>query len=70
MRDVEGYVLWRVRVVKDEVTCLRCGEFYSPKWFQLCPRCNEVADTRVEPVATPTVPTVSYLRADEFEMVR
>lgn len=47
----------RIKVSTDEVTCTECGETFPARWC--CPRCGR---------QTPTVPTISYLRKDEYEM--
>ena len=66
MRDVDGFAIWRVRVVKGEVTCQQCGEVYVPSVFRVCPRCNNKLDDD-ETMATPVVPTVDYLQPGEYE---
>lgn len=73
VRDVHGHVVWRVRVAPDEMTCCECGESYPAVWGG-CPRCSDGDGGRDEQGhpqmrRTRSVPTVSYLRADEFEMV-
>lgn len=65
VRDHAGHVLWRVRVAPGEVTCLACGDT-RPARQRVCYRCNEDDDDPTPP----SVPTVSYLRQNEFEIVR
>lgn len=45
----------RVIVAVNELTCLRCGETFWDN--ERCPQCL---------VSTPTVPTLSYLTADDI----
>ncbi len=74
VRDVHGHVVWRVKVAPDEMTCCECGDTYPAAWGG-CVRCsmNDQADRNDDGhrrlKRTRSVPTVSYLRADEFEMV-
>jgi hypothetical protein len=70
VRDVHGSVVWRVRVGPGEVTCLQCGETYSPNVWGGCPRCNSAHEHGSQMHQTPTVPTEIYLRANEYEYVK
>lgn len=61
------WVYPRVRVAsRDELTCLKCGETYPPRLWAICPRCN---DEKGHPAPTPTVPTISYLLPEEYELL-
>ena len=55
-----------VAVAPDEVTCLVCGQTFQ-KRLAWCPTCSSEEGCRVK---TPTVPTVSYLREDEYYISR
>lgn len=66
VRDVDGFVRWRVRVGKDELTCLECGETFSP--HDICPRCGLRDDGIRRTEMPPAVPTLSYLREGEYEL--
>lgn len=71
VRDVEGFVRWRVRVAPGELTCMVCGETFPADWSR-CPRCtndeeNSGHDKRFR--RTPVAPTISYLRSGEYEVV-
>ena len=62
-------------VYPDEVTCLSCGQTSHPK-VKGCPRCSNdtdgenFIDGKKAFVKTETVPTVSYLREDEYYYVK
>ena len=64
-RTHDGHAVWRVKVAPDEVTCTVCGD-PRPAGQRICYRCNEDDDD----ATPPSVPTVSYLRPHEFELVR
>lgn len=73
MRDVQGFVRWRVRVVEGELTCTACGETFPGDWGG-CPRCTGDDPDRSTGLGsryrqTPVVKTVSYLREGEWERV-
>ena len=60
-----------VHVVKDERTCLGCGEVFNRG---ICPRCGlpepgEKGDKRRADRLPPTVLTESYLRPEEYRLV-
>jgi hypothetical protein len=60
----------RVIVHANEVTCLVCGETFPASWHG-CPRCTDDQPDRTgygsRYRATPTVPTLSYLREGEYD---
>lgn len=68
VHDMHDHVVWRVRVLPDEMTCLGCGETFVAGRY--CVNCsvNEDGTRRRNP--PPAVPTVSYLREGEYEMAR
>lgn len=73
VRDVEGFVRWRVRVTPGELTCTVCGETFPAGWGG-CPRCTGDEPDRSTGLKsrfrqTPVVETVSYLRREEYEVV-
>ena len=63
----------RIRVGVGEMTCTVCGEVTNQAY---CMRCNDEADVQGNSYAQVAankgrlVPTVSYLKPDEFELVR
>jgi ribosomal protein S27AE len=63
VRNIDGRVVWRVRVNRNERTCTRCGETTS-EWF--CPRCSESLGAKAASQAL--VPTVAYLKPNEYEL--
>ena len=64
VRTVDGIALWRVRVASaDEMTCTVCGETTDTG---RCYRCSHGYDG----IETPMVPTLSYLKPDEYELIR
>lgn len=64
VRDMDGLVLHRIRVVSpEEMTCLECGETTVEG---KCWRCGRGFDA----AATPMVPTISYLKPEEYEFTR
>lgn len=65
-----------VAVYPNEVTCLGCGQTSHPK-VNGCPRCSNDTDGvnfdddgKKAFVETETVPTISYLREDEYYYVK
>lgn len=63
VRGVEGWAVHRIRVVSPaELTCTVCGE---TSLDGVCWRCGK----RWEPAHTPMIPTISYLRPDEYELI-
>lgn len=75
VRDVHGHVVWRVRVAKNEMTCLVCGEVAivgrdgegSDRIY--CPRCAMSEEGHWTEHMNSLTPTISYLREGEFECV-
>lgn len=68
---IDLYVAPRIRVGKEELTCTVCGE--TSAWGY-CVRCNEEAhgngeNAKRRTLAQHMVPTVSYLRDGEYEVV-
>jgi len=64
VRTIDGTPLWRVRVASaDEMTCTVCGETTDTG---RCYRCSHGYDG----IETPMVPTLSYLKPDEYELIR
>ncbi len=64
VRSVDGVRVWRVKVAPGEKTCTRCGETTAESY---CPRCAEQMHWTK---ARNLVPTVTYLRAGEYEVSR
>ena len=66
------YIAPRIRVGRNEMTCTVCGEVTNQAY---CMRCNEEADVQGNNYAQVAakrgrmVPTVSYLREEEYEVV-
>ena len=66
------YIAARVKVARNEMTCTVCGEVTNQAY---CMRCNEEADVQGNNYAQVAakrgrmVPTVSYLREEEYEVV-
>ena len=59
----------RLRVARNEMTCLECGETYPSHWHG-CPRCpsSDAGSSDAWLVAqTRSVPTISYLMPGEYE---
>lgn len=67
VRDVHGHAVWRVRVAPGEMTCTGCGETATGDFCQACGT-DETGQRRVEN-PPPLVPTLSYLRDNEWESV-
>ena len=68
VRDVHGRKVWRVKLASErEMTCTICGETTMEDY---CTRCSKEADInqrhRVEKAGR-LVPTLSYLRPNEYE---
>lgn len=64
VRDIDGFTVWRIRVANaGELTCTECGETSTDG---KCYRCGKGFDA----ACTPMVPTVSYLREDEYELIK
>lgn len=70
VRDVHGHVVWRVKLASvDERTCLDCGETTVDEY---CIRCAAEAEINLQrnqasQVGRRLVPTLSYLRENEYE---
>ena len=65
VRDLHGHPVWRVKVSSvDEKTCLDCGETTTGDY---CLRCATLVDTAEAKSAPRLVPTLSYLRPNEYE---
>jgi hypothetical protein len=68
--DTNGNIVWRVRVAKNEMTCLDCGET-TTRGF--CTRCvvedDEMGASGHSKLGRNLVPTLSYLREGEYECV-
>lgn len=62
VRDVNGQELRFVRVPPGEQTCVVCGET-APASQSFCIRCSNVEAGRL---AGKLVPTIEYLREDEY----
>lgn len=67
VRDAHGHAVWSVRVGNGEMTCTVCGEVVISR---RCPRCHIDDEEEGEPNESSLVPTVSYLREDEFVLVQ
>lgn len=69
VRDLFGARVWRVRVAsRAERTCLDCGETTTDA---VCPRCcaeKEISALSTSQVGRRLAPTLSYLRAGEYEL--
>ena len=64
VRTVDGLPLWRVRVASaQETTCRVCGETSDTG---RCYRCGNDLDG----IETPMVPTISYLKPGEYDLLR
>jgi hypothetical protein len=65
-----GDTQWLVSVVPGEMTCLGCGETFAAS--SICTRCHTAdEETGKRPQqAPPAVPTVSYLREEEYKIQR
>ena len=77
-RDADGHPIWRVRVTMGERTCQSCGATFTPfhddlgRLIGACPICTASAadeDGTRRQRKQPSVPTVDYLRAGEYEIV-
>lgn len=72
VRDANGFVVWRVRVARGEMTCTACGETTLDGFCVLCNVGDGAVDgrgnVRVASRAN-LVPTASYLREDEMVLV-
>ena len=66
VRDCDGHVVWRVRVVPGEQTCLDCGETTTDAY---CWRCagEQDLDFRAAIQQARLTPTTGYLRPEEIE---
>ncbi len=70
VRDVHGRVVWRVRITSpQEMTCTVCGETTTEEY---CIRCAAEAEINLQrnpasQVGRRLVPTLSYLRENEYE---
>ena len=60
MRDLHGSAVWRVRVHRDEMTHRTCGEITIDGFCWLCHR---------RPPSSEIVPTLSYLRDNEYQLI-
>jgi len=58
--DLEGRPVRVVRVNRNEQTCLDCGETTTEDY---CPTCSDFSEGLV---VRHLVPTISYLRDDEY----
>ena len=57
-----------VRVLPDERTCLACGDTFTGT---MCERCGrDEQGTHARKALPPSVATITYLRAGEYEEVR
>ena len=63
-----GDTQFLVRVQPGERTCLECGDTFAAGGY--CLRCGTRDDGARRGETPPSVPTASYLRADEFVTVR
>lgn len=64
VRDCDGFAVHRIRVTNcNEMTCVVCGEVTVDN---VCWTCGRGFD----PAVTPMVPTISYLKPDEYEMIQ
>lgn len=64
VRGTDGLVLHRIKVVSpDELTCTVCGDVSTDG---KCWRCGKGLD----PALTPMVPTISYLKPNEYEFTK
>lgn len=66
VRSHDGHILHRVTVAPGERTCLRCGDTVAAAQ-DYCVRCS---DTDAGLYVRDLVPTVEYLREDEFVLMR
>ena len=64
VRNVDGMVLHRIKVYSpEELTCVVCGEVSVDGKCWTC-------GNEFDPAETPMVPTISYLKPDEYEFIR
>lgn len=66
VRDLDGRELRFVRVAQGERTCRVCGETFAA-YANFCIRCSDL-ETGVH--VRDFIPTMSYLRDDEFVAVQ
>ena len=68
VRDLHGHPVWRVKIGStNEKTCLDCGETTTENY---CLRCAAEADVNQRNAvikAGRLIPTLSYLRPNEYE---
>lgn len=65
VRDLHGHPVWRVKVGSaNEKTCLDCGETTTGDYCLRCADENGTAEAKSTPRL---VPTLSYLRPNEYE---
>lgn len=68
VRDLHGHKVWRIKISSlDEKTCLDCGETTVENY---CLRCAAEADADQRSAvikAGRLIPTLSYLRPNEYE---
>lgn len=68
VRDLHGHVVWRVKVTSAwEMTCTICGETTTDDY---CIRCSAEPDINQRYAVVKAgrlVPTLSYLRENEYE---
>jgi hypothetical protein len=55
-----------VKVAGNERTCLGCGDTFT----DYCLRCGFTEDGKRRKTSVPAVPTLSYLRDGEYELIR
>lgn len=67
-RDLHGHPVWRVKVVgSQEMTCLDCGDTTVDGYCLRCAAETEVNQRNTVIKAGRLVPTISYLRPNEYE---
>lgn len=70
VRDVHGHVVWRVKVAGErERTCLDCGETTTDEYCLRCVAEAEISQRHnlASNIGRRLVPTVSYLKPEEYE---
>lgn len=73
--DLDGRVLWRVRVARNELTCTGCGEVVLRSRDEhgnerhYCINCGTTDTGGWIENPPPLVPTLSYLHPEEVDLI-
>lgn len=69
VRDIEGHIVYLVRVRPHELTCTRCGDDIIGDHCVICDHEADRTPGYLASIQQYLVPTTSYLHPDEYRLI-